>query len=279
MDMDKNVMILGAEGMLAYDIIHTLQQGYHLHAFDRSQLNITDPQQVHQEVQNVHPQWIINCAAMTAVDRCETETELAMQINGYALQHIAQSAKEVGAKVIHFSTDYVFDGENQEGYAEDSRKHPINVYGQSKALGEDVLLQENPQHSYIIRTAWLYGLKGKNFVYTMLEAAKKPNSIRVVDDQRGSPTYTKDLALATKNIMDNMPAGIYHVTNSGECSWYEFTKEIFRQANIHAEISPITSKDYPRPAHRPACSVLKNSKITPLRPWQEALSDFLTQIL
>jgi len=277
--MNKNIMILGACGMLAYDIIQTLKQAEHLYLFDHTQLDITDPQQVHKKVSSLHPQWIINCAAMTAVDQCETEHEKAMQINGYALQHIAQSAKEVGANVIHFSTDYVFDGEHQEGYTEDSTKHPINVYGQSKALGEDLLLQTYAQHTYIIRTAWLYGLKGKNFVYTMLDAAKQQHPIRVVTDQRGSPTYTKDVALATKNIMDNMPAGIYHVTNSGECSWYEFTKEIFQQANIHVEISPMTSKDYPRPAHRPACSVLKNTKIPPLRPWQEALSDFLTNIL
>jgi len=180
--------------------------------------------------------------------------------------------------LVHYSTDYVFSGKNKEGYQESAQPDPINAYGRSKCLGER-LLQKNCANYYLIRTAWLYGEGGKNFVNTVVELAKSGKELKMVNDQFGNPTCVKDLAAATHRLMRaNQGFGIYHRTNSGSCSWYELALEIKRQTGFDSEVRPVSSKDCPRPALRPRYSKLINTKLEELRPWPEALKEYLTNL-
>ncbi len=275
--MIKNkILILGGKGMLGTEITMLLRSNFEVLSVDRETVDITDKQQSENFIVAEQPEWIINCAAMTAVDACESNESQAMQVNGYALEYIGLAAKTAGSKVIHISTDYVFNGQNPSGYREDDLKDPINIYGKSKAVGEDLLLQSHPTGAYVFRTAWLYGKNGKNFVTTMLDLASKGQSIKVVQDQTGSPTYTKDLAGVIKDFLQkDYNAGIYHVVNSGETSWFGFAQKIFEEKGLSVEVIPVSSDEFPRPAKRPAYSILQNTKLPKLRPWEEALVDYL----
>lgn len=279
MEMKNNILIVGAKGMLGQTLAEALQE-HSLTLWDKEEIDITDSAQVSEKISRLRPDVIINTAAYTAVDACEENDELAMQVNGVGPGNLAQAAKTINATLVHYSTDYIFNGEKQNGYSEDfAEVEPVNAYGKSKAAGEAAIKKTADttwNKYYIIRTAWLYGAGGPNFVDTMLKLAQDKDSLSVVNDQHGSPTYTKDLAERTNWILNETPDfGVYHVTNSGTCTWYEFAKEIFSQANVSIILQPCTSKEFPRPAKRPAYSILLNTKLPAMRTWQAGLADYL----
>lgn len=265
--------------MLGSMLMHVLE-AYNPIGLTHRDLDITNAAAIHDKVTALHPDIIINAAAYTAVDHCEVNRNVAFAVNAFAPQYLAEVAKQLDAILIHFSTDYIFNGQQKEGYTEEyNQVEPINVYGESKAAGEHAirsLVDTTWNKYYIIRTAWLYGPGGKNFVDTMLQLGKEKTELKVVNDQHGSPTYTKDLADQTKYMVEQaVPFGVYHVTNSGVCTWYDFTQEIFKQAGVSTKVVPCTTAEFPRPAKRPAYSILLNTKLPPLRSWQEGLHDYL----
>lgn len=263
--------------MLARALINELS-GEDLFLGDLPDFDLTKFDDLEEKITALKPEVIINAAAYTNVDGCETDRNICLAVNGEAVGNLAKIAKKIGSILVHFSTDYVFDGKSLTGYKEDDLPSPLNVYGQSKALGEKLLI-ENGDQFYLIRSAWLYGLNGKNFVDTIIGLAATQPVIKVVNDQIGSPTYTKDLAQAIHQILiDKKPFGIYHRTNDGQCSWYDFALEIKKIKNLSAEIQPIKTEEQEvkRPAVRPLNSVLINTKLPALRSWQEALSDYLS---
>lgn len=275
----KRCVLIGAQGMLGTMLQKRLTD-FEVITHDRSQLDITNRDQVLTQVSELQPDIVINAAAYTAVDDCETHREQAMVVNGDAPGYIAEAAKAVDAYVVHYSTDYVFNGQNQAGYDEYySDIDPINAYGVSKAAGEKAIQEQADdtwQKYYIIRTAWLYGPGGSNFVDTMLKLARERDTLTVVNDQTGSPTYTFDLADRTQELLRaQLPGGVYHITNSGSCTWYEFAKEIFQLTHIDIDLQACSSEEFPRPARRPRYSILVNSKLPVMPTWQNALSRFL----
>ncbi|MGB9700449.1 MAG: dTDP-4-dehydrorhamnose reductase [Thermodesulfobacteriota bacterium] len=275
------ILVLGARGMLGQDLVPLLSLNYEAIARDIQDFDITNAQRVEEEILRLKPQVVINAAAYTDVDGCESNRELALSVNAKGAGNIAQACALIQAKLIHLSTDYVFDGSSADPYQEDDRPNPLNVYGLSKLQGE-LAIKESGAAYLIIRTQWLYGAHGRNFVDTIIKAAQKEKELRVVNDQRGSPTYTKDLSSAIKEILEKNAQGIIHVANSGSCTWYEFAKEILQQLGMkQIPIKPISSAELARPAKRPANSVLNCQKFEKIsgrkmRPWQEALRDYLT---
>jgi dTDP-4-dehydrorhamnose reductase len=228
------------------------------------------------------PELVIHTAAYTDVDGAENNKRTCFKINKTGTKNVAESAKKIKATIVYISTDYVFSGNKKRPYTETDRPRPISVYGQSKLAGEKEIKKICPKH-YIIRTAWLYGKNGKNFVYTMLDLAKKLPKIEVVNDQKGSPTHTEDLAGGVKTLINkNPPFGIYHLTNSGATTWYGLAKKIFAIKKISTPLSPTDQKKFIRPAKRPYYSVLSKIKIKKIglspSPWQDALESFLRNI-
>lgn len=276
-----SVLVLGSRGMLGSAFLEVLASEVptkEVVALDLAELDITNPEEVQRKLLELHPDLIINCAAYTDVDGAETNEALANQVNGQAVGHLAAAAKGLGATIVHFSTDYVFDGQSPDGYTENAGLKPLNAYGRSKALGER-LLQEKTDRSYLIRTSWLYGPNGKNFVQTILKLGREKPELKVVNDQHGKPTFTRDLVrFVLKLLADKVPYGIYHGVNEPATTWFDFTREIFRLADIRTPVSPCTSAEFPRPAKRPIFSQLKNTKRLLLRPWQQALYDYLQEI-
>lgn len=269
------ILILGCRGMLGFDLIKAFADVEPI-GLDKEELDITDQKAVAKELKKIKPDFVFNAAAYTAVDDCESSPGKAMQVNGDAVGTIADACAQIGATVVHFSTDYVFDGKNPEGYTEDDPTNPLNAYGQSKIRGE-FLLKEATNRHYLVRSAWLYGRNGKNFVDTMLTLAQKKQPIRVVDDQIGSPTYSLDLAQAVRKLIESeAPFGTYHLTNSGQVSWFGLAKEIFNITRLDVALQAVRTVDFPRAARRPAVSVLRNTKAPALRPWPDALADYLT---
>jgi dTDP-4-dehydrorhamnose reductase len=268
-------IIIGARGMLGQELAKIFQDWNPI-CWDRTEIDIADRENVNKKISEINPDLVINAAAYTNVDGAETEKELVMKINGEAVGYLAEACKKCGAILIHYSTDYVFDGKNQNGYKEnDKPENSVNAYGQSKLLGEK-MLQENTDRFYLIRTSWLFGKGGKNFVETMLTLAQKNETIRVVNDQHGKPTFAVDLAKKTKKLVEGkFPFGIYHITNENTCTWHEFAKEIFKIADVNVEVTPVSSDEFPTPAKRPAYSILINTKLPSSRPWQEALEEYL----
>jgi dTDP-4-dehydrorhamnose reductase len=262
----ERVLILGATGMLGRD----LQAAYPRAICRGHELEITDAAAVSSFIADLRPSLVINAAAYTNVDGCEEEWELAFAVNGEGPAYLAAACHEAGATLVHYSTDYVFDG-SQESYVEADTPHPINVYGASKLLGEQAIMAAMEDYR-IIRTSWLFGRHGNNFALTMLRLAGEMETVRVVDDQFGKPTSTVDLAAKTPEIASAAP-GIYHITNEGVCSWYEFASAIITNAES------CSSSEFLRPARRPKYSVLVNTKTDPLRPWQDALEEFLREQL
>ncbi|MFA6475513.1 MAG: dTDP-4-dehydrorhamnose reductase [Patescibacteria group bacterium] len=274
--MDKNttIVLFGGNGMLGRALQVALT-GYHLISLKHYDVDITNKTKVLEKISEIKPDIIINAAAYTKVDDCETNQEIAMLVNGRAPEFIAQAARAANASLVHYSTDYVFSGTKPTGYSEtDQPDKPVNVYGASKLAGERAVQQW--EKSYIIRTAWLYGQHGPNFVDTMLKLADSKPELTVVNDQHGSPTYVVDLAEATLELLEsNQAFGIYHRTNNGTCTWYEFAQEIFKQTKRTIMVKPCASEAFPRPAHRPNYSILLNTKLPALRSWQDALADYL----
>ena len=266
---EQKILIVGAHGMLGSDLNLVLSPKW---ALGHKDLDITNRQEVLEKISALKPDVIINCAAFTNVDGAEDDPEGAFLLNGEAVSYLVEAAKKVDAILVHYSTDYVFDGEKDGEYEEDDFTGPINVYGESKLRGEQYLEGK----FYLIRTSWLYGKNGQNFVDTMLELADKYDEIKVVNDQVGKPTWTLDLAKATADLLSVMPDfGVYHLVNEGALTWYDFAREIFKSAGQDVKVSPVTTGEFPRPAKRPMNSTLKNAKRPELRPVKEALDEYL----
>jgi len=259
----KKIVIFGANGMLG----HALQQVFpKAHFFGHRDVEISNESAVMRLVKREHPNIIINTAAYTDVDGCEDNRDLAFAVNGEGPGYIATACSEAGAILVHYSTDYIFDGTKPE-YREDDSPNPINVYGESKLLGE-ISIRKNMEDYRIIRTSWLFGSHGKNFVDTILSLSRQIPEVRVVNDQVGKPTYTIDLARTTPDIISRAP-GVYHITNDGTCSWYEFASAFILNA------VPCSTAEFPRKAKRPAYSVLANTKTSPLRHWRDAVGEYI----
>ncbi|MDJ0324880.1 dTDP-4-dehydrorhamnose reductase [Cryobacterium sp. PH31-AA6] len=274
-------LITGAAGMLGRDLQAALA-GRDVTAFDRAQLDITDLAAV--MTATVGFDVIINAAAYTKVDDAETNEDAAYAINAVGPHNLALAAAAQNARLVQISTDYVFDGSATEPYSEDTTIDPISAYGRTKAAGEAFVLATHPTGSYIVRTAWLYGEHGPNFPKTMLKLAAARDTLTVVDDQVGQPTWTADLAAQVVALLDaNAPAGIYHGTNSGVTSWFGFAQAVFAQANLDpARVTPTDSSQFVRPAPRPSYSVLghdawQSAGLAPMRDWREALADAQAQ--
>lgn len=273
-----HVLILGAKGMLGSMLVKAFSDSENqVSAWDFEDCDITNAEETKEKIIALHPEVIINAAAYTNVDEAEEKKELAFSVNQTAVANIAAAAKKIGAVVVHYSTDYIFQGKKEEGYTEDDESvKAVNVYGASKRAGEIILKSAGIPY-YIIRTAWLYGPNGKNFVTTMLTLAQTHKELKVVNDQHGGPTYTKDVAYFTKKLLrKNHPSGVYHAVNAGHTTWYEFAKEIFQIAGKEVNVIPVTSAEFPRPAKRPMYSILNQTKGPSMRPWQEALKEFIT---
>lgn len=275
------VIVLGKNGMLGSAFFSAFEKdsSFDVTGYDRSDFDITNFDRLGEVILNSGADFVINCVAYTAVDQCESDEDEAFLLNCDLCAKLAEFCNEAGSTLIHFSTDYVFDGENSNGYEEDALVDPINVYGESKACGENEIV-ENCVDYYIVRTSWLFGPNGKNFVDTMLRLSLERDELNVVSDQIGSPTYTLDLvASVIENFIvnDEKPEfGVYHITNSDTCSWYDFACEIFRVTKNNILVNPITSEDFPTPAKRPRCSVLINTKLyLPLPTWEDALERYL----
>lgn len=285
------VVVLGARGMLGRAVAARLAQTPHeTFLWGREELDVTayGTTRRFKPLRETRPDVVINCAAMTDVDGAEERLVEAMEVNANAPSALAAVAKEIGAYLLHVSTDYVFDGTKDGPYREDDPVRPLNAYGRSKSEGEKGLLARLPS-ACIVRTSWLYGAGGRNFVDTILAKAAAGQPLRVVDDQRGSPTWTEDLAAALVHLAALRPSGILHATNAGHCTWFDFARAIVaegaRLGRIPATVpvAPIASAAFPRPARRPANSVLDNARFValtgkPLRPWQAALVAYLESV-
>lgn len=249
---------------------------------DVDTLDIGDGEAVDAYIKKAQPDLIINCAAMTNVDGCETNLELANRVNAEGPKNLALAATKVGAKLVHISTDYVFRGDATTPYVETDECDPVTAYGSSKRQGE-INVQENCERSYILRTSWLYGLIGSNFVKTIRRVAKEKGVLKVVDDQRGNPTNADDLAYHILLVANTENYGIYHCTGTGECSWYDFACKILEYSNIPCDISPCSTEESGRKAKRPAYSSLRNLKLEQtvgdhMRDWQVALKEYIINL-
>lgn len=270
------ILVVGCRGMLGQELMGVF--GSSARGVDVEEIDITDLSSVQRVLVTLKPTVVVNAAAYTDVDGCQTHAEQAMQVNGEGVAHLAMVSKEIGAKLVQVSTDYIFDGKKGSPYLEDDLCAPLSVYGESKLAGE-MNTWFNPDH-LIVRTQWLYGHAGKNFVETMLRLAGERDELTVVDDQVGSPTWTRDLALAIKALIEKGCSGTYHAANAGFVSWNGFAKEIFRLAGLDVTVKPMTTAELDRPAPRPLYSTLDCTKLahdtgfTP-QPWQEALKRYL----
>ncbi|PLR83146.1 dTDP-4-dehydrorhamnose reductase [Bacillus canaveralius] len=277
------VVVTGVQGQLGYDVVKELEKKNHqVYGTDRSQLDITSEADVNAFIDEVKPDAIIHCAAYTNVDRAEEDKETAYNVNALGTQFLAQAAKKAGAKMLLVSTDYVFDGTADKPYETDHPTKPLGVYGETKLAGEQ-LLTEILDEYFIVRTAWVFGINGHNFVKTMLRLGEERGEVGVVHDQVGSPTYTPDLAKFLVELIETTKYGVYHATNSGECSWYDFAVEIFKQAGMDVKVNPLTTDQFPRPASRPKYSILSKKKIEEqglkmLPDWKKALSEYLQEL-
>ena len=280
------ILITGANGQLGTELHEILERefpGQTLYT-DVQELDLTNAKAVDSYVANNEITHIVNCAAYTAVDRAEEEKMLCAAVNTDAVKNLAMAADANGAKIIHISTDYVFDGTNHRPYRESDKVNPISQYGTTKRKGETLLLALAPQ-AIIIRTAWLYYAHGNNFVKTMLRLADSQPEIKVVCDQIGTPTFARDLARAVVKVLQSHQwvPGIYHFTDEGAASWYDFAKAIFRIAGKDVKVTPIPTEDYPTPASRPSYSILDRTRIKAtygieIPHWEEALADCLRQL-
>jgi dTDP-4-dehydrorhamnose reductase len=279
------IAIFGVDGQLGRAIAAALTADHEVVPVPRSRADIRDGHAVAEAVRREQPEWVINSAAMTHVDRCETEPLAAFEVNAVGAYHVARAAAETGARVLHVSTDYVFDGKKASPYVEDDLARPINAYGASKLAGE-WFVQSAADANVIVRSSGLYGLypcsgKGTSFAETVLSRARQGQPLRVVSDERLTPTFTEDLAAQMRLVIEQgVPAGVYHATNSGACSWYEFAVELLRQAGVNGSVTPIPASEWKSPTRRPANSVLENRSLAALgldrmSEWHDALARYL----
>lgn len=277
------VLLFGGAGMLASDIKATAPQASRIVGLDRHQCDVTDPSAVERAIDTERPNLIINTSAYTAVDRAEVEQAAANAVNAIAVGKLGALAAVRGTPIVHFSTDYIFSGEAAVPYSEEVPPGPVNAYGESKLLGE-TLLAESGARALVLRTQWLFGQSGRSFARTMWERARARQPTRVVDDQWGLPTYTRDLALATWALILAGATGTVHAVGSGEpTTWFAFAKHIFAHAGVGELVSPCPTSDYPTAARRPAYSVLASHRLrqligTSLPPWRSGVDRFLAQL-
>jgi dTDP-4-dehydrorhamnose reductase len=275
------ILVMGHRGMLGSDLMEVLGRDHEVSGVDVAEFDITSSADCERVIGEFQPRAVVNAAAYTDVDGCETNREACFAVNAEGVRNVAEACRASAAKVVHYSTDYVFDGTKGAPYVEDDPCRPISAYGESKRRGEEHLVGTAGNH-LLIRTAWLYGRQGKNFVKAILAKARDEKTLRVVDDQVGSPTFSLDLAQATKLLVELDCRGIYHVTNRGVCSWYQFARKILEMAQVAGvTVEPIRSEELNRKAKRPAYSVLSNARFMEatgraMRPWQVALNDYLT---
>ena len=271
------ILVTGANGQLGREVANQGAE-YELVLTDYDTLDITNGNAVAEFMREVNPDAVIHCAAYTNVDGAEADFDGAFRVNVIGTQNMAAGCLATGARMVYVSTDYVFDGKGDNFYREFDATNPQSVYGVTKLQGERILKEILGRH-YIVRTAWLYG-EGNNFVRTMLRLAEHNDTLRVVNDQIGTPTSTVDLARAIFKLLHSDAYGTYHTTCQGFCSWYDFACEIFRQSGKNIKVIPVTTEEFPRPAKRPAYSVLDNHMLRmtvgdPMRPWQESLTEYL----
>ena len=269
-----NFLLTGANGQLGRALAQLLpERGHKVEALTRGELDVTDPRSV-EEALGVHtPELLINAAAYTDVDGCETETEAAYRANALGPRNLAQACERHRCALLHVSTNYVFDGEGERPYEPFDAPSPISAYGRTKPAGEEYVKHLSTRW-YVVRSAGVYG-EGHNFVRTMLRLAKERDFLKVKDDEFVSPTYAGDLAEGIVEIAESGLYGLYHVTNSGSCSWYEFAREVFALCGVGIEVVPVPGSEYPLPAARPANGVLSTLGSPRLRHWREALADYL----
>jgi len=274
------VLVTGVNGQLGFDVVLACKENkIDVIGIDIDDLDITIPEAVDRFLQESKAAILVHCAAYTAVDRAEEEKEQCFKVNVDGTRNLAKACKRLGMKMVYFSTDYVFPGTGEQPWKENDKKDPINVYGQSKSQSEEIVNEILDQY-FILRISWVFGVNGNNFVKTMLRLGKENGQVNVVNDQIGSPTYTKDVADLIINMMFTQEYGIYHVTNEGFCSWYEFACEIFKQANMEVLVIPLDSSQFPTKAARPHNSRLDKSQLllkgfTALPTWKDALKRFL----
>ena len=277
------VLVTGAKGQLGTDLMNELaKRGIEGIGVDVQEMDITDAKACRRVIKNSGADAVIHCAAYTAVDAAEDNVDLCRRINGEGTRNVAQACKEADVKLMYISTDYVFDGQGTRPWEPDDERHPLNVYGQTKYEGE-LAVEELSDKYFIVRIAWVFGVAGKNFIKTMLRLGKERGAVSVVDDQIGSPTYTYDLARLLVDMIQTDKYGRYHATNEDLCSWYEFAKEIFRQAGMDVPVTPVSSDQFPAKAARPSNSRLSKEKLSEngferLPAWQDALGRFLKEI-
>lgn len=269
------VLVTGANGQLGHDVIKELEEkGIQYLSANRDTLDITNEGAVKRVIKEYSPDAVIHCAAYTAVDKAEDERELCYAVNVLGTRYIAEACKAIDAKIIYISTDYVFGGEGEKPFDITDIPNPINYYGQTKYEGE-LEVQNIVNKHFIVRISWVFGSNGNNFVKTMLRLGKERDEISVVADQVGSPTYTYDLAKLLIKMLATDKYGIYHATNEGYCSWYEFACEIFKQAGMEVKVYPIKTEDYPTRARRPKNSRLYKASFTRLESWENALRHYI----
>jgi dTDP-4-dehydrorhamnose reductase len=273
------IVITGGAGMLGRDVERAAREVNHEPvALTRADLDICDGEAVEQAFIEHYPGAVINCAAWTNVDGAEEHEAEATEVNGRGAGNVAAAAAAVGASVVHPSTDYVFDGSKEDGYVESDDVAPISGYGRSKLAGEREVAAANPRH-WIVRSSWLFGIHGRNFVETMLGLAQDRDEVVVVRDQVGCPTYTGHLAAGLVRLLDGEDFGLHHMAGGGRCSWYDFAVEIFKQAGLECHVLSMTSDMLDRPAPRPAFSVLESEREHPvlLPDWHDGLADYLAE--
>ena len=276
----NNILVTGSTGQLGSDVVkELLKRGYSTLSPNRSEFNLCSEDSIRNYILNSNCEAIVHCAAYTQVDKAEDEKDLCIKINATATKHIVKCAKILDIPMIYISTDYVFDGTKDGEYTENDETNPINIYGESKLAGEKYV-QEILDKYYIVRTSWVFNINGKNFIETMLRLSKANNQLSIVNDQIGSPTYTKDLSRLLVDMLETSKYGLYHATNEGYCSWYEFADTIFKLANINIDIKAINSNEYASRAKRPLNSKLSKDKLIeygfkPLPNWKDALKDYL----
>lgn len=292
------VLVLGAKGNLGTELLEVLAD-YEVVAKGHEELDVTDFSRLEGFVRDLRPEALINCAAWTDVDGCESDPRRAFLVNAIGARNVALSARKVGAKLVYISTDYVFDGTKEGPYVEFDPPRPINAYGMSKLLGERFVKEQHPE-SFILRTAWLYGRKGKNFPRAILSLLQQRDELRVVNDQKGTPTWARDLARQIKDLINTEAYGLYHASSEGSCTWFEFAREllgllgnkeeegadgtvVFRIKGKAVRLKPVKTEEFPRPAKRPRNSVLENfllkvQGLNVMPDWRKSLGRFVEEI-
>lgn len=276
------ILVTGVKGQLGYDVVNEAKKrNISAIGVDIDEMDITDKEQVSHVIREGSYDAVVHCAAWTAVDKAEDMEDVCRKVNAEGTKNIADVCEDLDIPMMYFSTDYVFDGQGETPWSEYDERHPLNVYGQTKYEGE--LVVEKLKKHFIIRIAWVFGKNGNNFIKTMLRLGKERGAVSVVDDQIGSPTYTFDLARLVVDMIQSDKYGVYHATNEGICSWYEFACEIFKQAGLHVEVTPVDSTQFPAKAKRPSNSRMSKGELDKngfdrLPTWQDALSRYLKEI-